>query len=101
MSLKFAHSKQTADRLERVRLSIEKQDKLVKVFDEYLESYEDDVNKDMLKIVYLVGELPNEQLIALLAQRKGFIDSIRVVRQGLYRPSSPAGYVENPKRQLV
>jgi predicted nucleic acid-binding protein len=101
MSTRFATSKDTIARLERARLAIEKQEVLVKVFDEYLESYEKDVNEDMLKIAGLAGELPNDQLIALLAERKGFIASIKVVRQGLYRPSTPAGYVENPKRQLV
>jgi hypothetical protein len=101
MNLKFAMSKETITRLERLRVTLAKQDRLMQLFVEYVESFEEDARNDMLQLTRLVGEMPNDRFLALLAERRGLIAHLDVMKQGfVHRPGNPAGNVTN-QEQLV
>lgn len=94
-------SKETTTRLEKLRVALMKQERLVQLFVDYIESFEEDARNDMLQLTRLVGEMPNDKFLALIAERNGLKAHLDVLKQGfVHRPSNPAGSVTN-REQLV
>ena len=99
MSLKFAMSKETITRLEKLRIAMSQQERLMQLFVEYVESFEEDARNDMLQLTRMVGEMPSDRFLALIAERNGLKAHLDVIKQGfVHRPSNPAGNVTNQEQ---